>query len=75
MLHYQYAYKFLSYLDVHGPKPPAPLLNCGLRISELIGLNMTDIQDDALRVLGKGNKVKKERRVAIFLARVVALSP
>ena len=33
-------------------------LNCGLRISELIGLNMSDIQDDALRVLGKGNKVR-----------------
>lgn len=33
-------------------------LNCGLRISELIGLNMGDIQDDALRVLGKGNKVR-----------------
>lgn len=31
-------------------------LNCGLRISELIGLNITDIKDDALRVLGKGNK-------------------
>lgn len=33
-------------------------LNCGLRISELIGLNTGDIQDDALRVLGKGNKVR-----------------
>ena len=33
-------------------------LNCGLRISELIGLNLGDIQDDALRVLGKGNKVR-----------------
>ena len=33
-------------------------LNCGLRISELIGLDLTDIQDDALRVLGKGNKVR-----------------
>ena len=32
-------------------------LNCGLRISELCALNTTDIQDDALRVLGKGNKV------------------
>ena len=31
-------------------------LNCGLRISELCALNTTDIQDDALRVLGKGNK-------------------
>ena len=33
-------------------------LNCGLRISELIGLNLSDIQGDALRVLGKGNKVR-----------------
>lgn len=33
-------------------------LNCGLRISELIGLNRSDIQDDALRVLGKGDKVR-----------------
>lgn len=31
-------------------------LNCGLRISELIGLNLTDIRGDQLRVLGKGNK-------------------
>ena len=31
-------------------------LNCGLRISELIGLDITDIREDALRVLGKGNK-------------------
>jgi len=31
-------------------------LNCGLRISELAGLNMTDIQNDAVRVTGKGNK-------------------
>ncbi len=31
-------------------------LNCGLRISELIGLNVTDIRGDQLRVLGKGNK-------------------
>ena len=33
-------------------------LNCGLRISELIGLDRGDIQDDAMRVLGKGNKVR-----------------
>lgn len=33
-------------------------LNCGLRISELIGLNITDIQDDHLRILGKGNKIR-----------------
>jgi len=33
-------------------------LNCGLRISELIGLDLSDIQGEALRVLGKGNKVR-----------------
>lgn len=33
-------------------------LNCGLRISELIGLDVTDIHEDALRILGKGNKVR-----------------
>ena len=33
-------------------------LNCGLRISELCSLDLQDIQDDALRVLGKGNKVR-----------------
>lgn len=32
-------------------------LNCGLRLSELCGLNVTDITSDgSLRVLGKGNK-------------------
>ncbi len=31
-------------------------LNCGLRISELAGLNLYDIQADTLRVTGKGNK-------------------
>lgn len=32
-------------------------LNCGLRLSELVGLNVTDIRPDATaRVLGKGNK-------------------
>ena len=33
-------------------------LNCGLRISELVGLNLQDIQGEMLRVLGKGNKVR-----------------
>lgn len=33
-------------------------LNCGLRISELVGLDLHDIQGDTLRVLGKGNKVR-----------------
>jgi len=31
-------------------------LNCGLRISEIVGLNVFDYHDDSLRVVGKGNK-------------------
>jgi len=31
-------------------------LNCGLRISELAGLDLTDLRADSIRVLGKGNK-------------------
>lgn len=32
-------------------------LNCGLRLSELVGINLSDIKDDnTLRVIGKGNK-------------------
>lgn len=31
-------------------------LNCGLRVSELVGLNVGDYREDTLRVLGKGNK-------------------
>lgn len=31
-------------------------LNCGLRISELVALNKTSIQEDRMTVLGKGNK-------------------
>ncbi|MBQ9346932.1 MAG: tyrosine recombinase XerC [Oscillibacter sp.] len=33
-------------------------LNCGLRISELIGLNLPDIRGETVRVLGKGGKVR-----------------
>ena len=31
-------------------------LNCGIRRSELVGLNMTDVYEDRIRVIGKGNK-------------------
>ncbi|MCL2151345.1 MAG: tyrosine recombinase XerC [Oscillospiraceae bacterium] len=31
-------------------------LNCGLRISELVGLNLSDLRADSIRVLGKGDK-------------------
>lgn len=32
------------------------LLNCGMRLSELVGINIADIRDNTLRLLGKGNK-------------------
>ncbi|MGF7397147.1 tyrosine recombinase XerC [Thermoanaerobacterium thermosaccharolyticum] len=31
-------------------------LNCGLRLSELANINISDIKDDKLTVIGKGNK-------------------
>ena len=31
-------------------------LNCGVRRSELVGLNLTDVYEDRLRIVGKGNK-------------------
>lgn len=40
-------------------------LNCGIRRSELVGLNITDVYDDRIRVVGKGNK---ERFVYFGLA-------
>ena len=46
-------------------------LNCGLRVSELVGLNTTDIIGDQIRVLGKGNK---ERMLYLNEACVDAIS-
>ena len=32
-------------------------LNCGMRLSELVNINITDIHDDGtIRIVGKGNK-------------------
>ena len=31
-------------------------LNCGIRRAELVGLNLTDVYEDRIRVVGKGNK-------------------
>lgn len=31
-------------------------LNCGMRLSELVGINMTDFKEGKIRILGKGNK-------------------
>ena len=46
-------------------------LNCGLRLSELIGIDLTHIREDNLTVLGKGNK---ERNVHLNDACMSALS-
>lgn len=31
-------------------------LNCGMRLSELVGINLSDIKDNTVRICGKGNK-------------------
>lgn len=47
-------------------------LNCGLRLSELVGLNFSDIRtDNTMRVLGKGNK---ERIVYLNDACITAIN-
>ena len=35
-------------------------LNCGMRISELVGIDVNDIVDDTMRIIGKGNKERLE---------------
>ena len=46
-------------------------LNCGLRISEMVGLNLTDIRQDSLLIHGKGSK---ERVVYLNPASAKALN-
>ena len=46
-------------------------LNCGMRLSELRGIDLSDITDDTLRVVGKGNK---ERTIYLNDACMNALS-
>ena len=45
-------------------------LNCGLRVSEMVGLNLPDIHEDCLLIHGKGNK---ERMVYLNAASTQAL--
>lgn len=45
-------------------------LNCGIRLSELVGINLGDIRDDRLTVTGKGNK---ERNIYLNNACLSAL--
>lgn len=46
-------------------------LNCGLRLSELVSINLTNIRDDTLTVIGKGNK---ERSIHLNDACLSAIS-
>ena len=54
------ATELLSSVDGHHAKRDLAILmiflNCGVRISELAGLDLGSIYNDSLRVLGKGNK-------------------
>lgn len=45
-------------------------LNCGMRVSELVGLDLPDFQGDTVRVLGKGGK---ERTIYLNQACIAAL--
>lgn len=45
-------------------------LNCGLRLNELVNINITDIRDKKLTVIGKGNK---ERTIYLNTACIKAL--
>ncbi|MFR1519136.1 MAG: tyrosine recombinase XerC [Clostridia bacterium] len=53
-------------------------LNCGMRLSELVGINISDIREDTLTVLGKG---AKERTIYLneacldAIARYLAVRP
>ena len=46
-------------------------LNCGMRLSELVGINLTDIREDTIRIVGKGNK---ERMVFLNQACISAIN-
>ncbi len=46
-------------------------LNCGMRLAELVGINLTDIQDDKLTVIGKG---QKERTIYLNEACIDAIT-
>ena len=46
-------------------------LNCGMRLAELVTIDLSDFRDDTIRIVGKGNKERAglpERCLLIFLA-------
>ena len=52
--------ELLSHVDSRYPQRDycilTLLLNCGMRLSELCGINLDHIRDNSVRLLGKGNK-------------------
>lgn len=46
-------------------------LNCGIRLSELVGINLNSIKNNTLRVIGKGNK---ERVIPLNSACIEAIN-
>ena len=46
-------------------------LNCGMRLSELVGINMHDMQENSIFIRGKGNK---ERKVYLNDACIAAIN-
>lgn len=46
-------------------------LNCGMRLSELVGINIRDIQENSIFIKGKGNK---ERKVYLNDACIAAIN-
>jgi len=46
-------------------------LNCGIRLSELVGINLNSIKNDTLTVIGKGNK---ERSIPLNNACIQAIN-
>ncbi len=59
-LSFQQSYELLNTIDGRFKSRNLAIitifLNCGIRLSELVGLNLTSIKDREIRVIGKGNK-------------------
>ena len=70
-LNLEQCYDLLRTFDQADPNHPRDycivtlFLNCGMRLSEMSGLNVNSFRDNTLRVLGKGNK----ERLVYFDAR------
>ena len=73
-LSFQQSYELLNSIDGRFKSRNLAIitifLNCGIRLSELVGLNLTSINEREMRVIGKGNK---ERMLYLNDACIAAL--